>query len=49
MTSTIASPHPSRLFANDCLFYRTIKQEDDHQALQKDLKNLEEWANKWGM
>ena len=32
-----------------CLLYRTIKQEDDHQALQKDLKNLEEWANKWGM
>jgi hypothetical protein len=38
-----------RLFANDCLLYRTIKQEDDHQALQKDLKNLEEWENKWGM
>jgi hypothetical protein len=37
------------LFADDCLLYRTIKQEDDHQALQKDLKNLEEWANKWGM
>ena len=38
-----------RLFADDCLLYRTIKQEDDHQALQKDLKNLVEWANKWGM
>jgi hypothetical protein len=24
-------------------------KEHDHQALQKDLKNLEEWANKWGM
>ena len=34
-----------RLFADVCL-YRTIKQEYDHQALQKDLKNLEEWANK---
>jgi hypothetical protein len=38
-----------RLFADDCLLYHTIKQEDNHQALQKDLKNLEEWANKWGM
>ena len=37
------------LFSDNCLLYRTIKQEDDHQALQKDLKNLEEWANKWGM
>ena len=37
------------LFADDCLLYCTIKQEDDHQALQKNLKNLEEWANKWGM
>ena len=36
-----------RLFADVCL-YRTIKQEYDHQALQKDLKNLEEWANKQG-
>ena len=35
-----------RLFADVCLLYRTIKQEYDHQALQKDLKNLEEWANK---
>jgi len=35
------------LFADDFLLYRTIKQEDDHQAQQKDLKNLEEWANKW--
>ena len=33
-----------RLFSDDCLLYRTIKQEDDHQALQKDLKNLEEWG-----
>ena len=38
-----------RLFADDCLLYRTIKSEKDHQILQDDLKNLENWANDWGM
>ena len=41
-----------RLYANDCLLYRTIKKEEDHLTLQADLnllKHLEEWANKWGM
>ena len=38
-----------RLFADDCLLYRTIKSQDDHIALQDDLYKLEEWAKKWGM
>jgi len=38
-----------RLFANDCLLYRNIKHQEDHQKLQKDLENLEHWATKWGM
>jgi F0F1-type ATP synthase membrane subunit a len=38
-----------RLFADDCLLYRTIKKEEDHLTLQADLEHLEEWANKWGM
>ena len=38
-----------RLFADDCLLYRTIKTEKDQKALQTDLENLEIWANKWGM
>ena len=38
-----------RLFADDCLLYRTIKKEKDHQTLQTDLNNLEQWANDWGM
>ena len=38
-----------RLFADDCLLYRTIKKEEDHHTLQTDLKNLEQWANDWGM
>ena len=37
-----------RLFADDCLLYRTIKNEKDHHTLQKDLLNLEKWASDWG-
>ena len=38
-----------RLFADDCLLYRTIRTLKDHQALQTDLRNLEKWATEWGM
>ena len=38
-----------RLFADDCLLYRAIKSYEDHLTLQKDLDNLQIWANKWGM
>ena len=38
-----------RLFADDCLLYRTIRNIQDHLALQKDLTELEKWANDWGM
>ena len=38
-----------RLFADDCLLYREINDQNDHHTLQNDLKNLEEWANTWGM
>ena len=39
-----------RLFADDCLLYRTIKlTAKDHQLLQDDLKSLEAWTNDWGM
>ena len=31
-----------RLFADDCLLYRTIKKEKDHQTLQTDLNKLEQ-------
>ena len=30
-----------RLFADDCLLYRTIKKEEDHLTLQADLKHRE--------
>ena len=38
-----------RLFADDCLLYRTIKTAKDHQKLQADLEQLEIWAKDWGI
>ena len=38
-----------RLFADDCLLYRTIRTIQDQIQLQNDLKSLEEWASLWGM
>ncbi len=38
-----------RLFADDCLLYRTIKSNQDHITFQHDLTSLEQWATKWGM
>ena len=38
-----------RLFADECLLYRQIKNQNDHLILQNDLNELEKWAAKWGM
>ena len=38
-----------RLFADDCLLYREINSQNDHNKLQKDLENLEKWAENWGI
>lgn len=38
-----------RLFADDCLLYRTVKSLDDHLKLQQDLDSLQKWAQTWGM
>ena len=38
-----------RLFADDCLLYRPINSQQDHQTLQTDLQELEKWADTWGM
>ena len=38
-----------RLFADDCLLYRTIDSEADQRELQKDLTSLEQWGERWGM
>ena len=38
-----------RLFADDCLVYRTIKTSEDEVKLQEDLDNLVNWTETWGM
>ena len=39
----------TRLFADDCIVYRQIKNTSDCKALQEDLNMLAEWETKWGM
>ena len=38
-----------RLFEDDCLIYRNIKNKQDQITLQIDLNLLENWGNTWGM
>ena len=38
-----------RLFADDCLIYRTIKNIQDQIQLQKDFDALQLWGDLWGM
>ena len=38
-----------RLFADDCVCYREIKDTEDTSKLQKDIDQLGYWARKWGM
>ena len=38
-----------RLFADDCVCYREIKDEEDTIKLQRDNDRLGSWARKWGM
>ncbi|MCW4309230.1 MAG: reverse transcriptase family protein [Candidatus Thiodiazotropha endolucinida] len=39
----------TRLFADDCIIYQTIKSLEDCLQLQDDLNSLAEWEKKWGM
>ena len=38
-----------RLFADDCVCYREIKDKEDALNLQRDIDRLGIWARKWGM
>ena len=38
-----------RLFADDCVCYREIKDKEDTLKLQRDIDRFENWAWKWGM
>ena len=38
-----------RLFADDYVCYREIKDEKDTMKLKRDTERLGSWARKWGM
>ena len=38
-----------RLFADDCVCYREIKNEEDTLKLQRDIDRLGRWVRKWVM
>lgn len=38
-----------RIFADDCIVYRSIKSADDHQSLQSDLDRINNWCKSWLM
>ena len=38
-----------KLFADDCLFYRTINSIADQTQLQQDLDSLVNWSHTWLM
>ena len=38
-----------KLFADDCLLYRTINSVADEEQLQQDLNTMVEWSNTWLM
>ena len=38
-----------RLFADDCVCNREIKEIEDTVKLQKDIDRLGSWARKWGI
>ena len=38
-----------RLFADDCVCYREIKDTEDTVKLQEDIDRLGCWARSWGM
>ena len=38
-----------RLFADDCVCYHEITDEEDTIKLQRNIDRLGSWARKWGM
>ena len=47
---TVLDPNTAcRLFADDCLIYRSIKSDEDRLILQRDLGALHDWGIQWGL
>ena len=49
ITSVVDPDTQLRLFADDCLIYRSIRSFDDQLQLQRDLNSLAQWSHQWGM
>ena len=49
LPSVLDSGTACRLFADDCLIYRSIRSVSDQVTLQKDLEALYNWGIKWGL
>ena len=49
LPESIQSDSHIRLFADDCLIYRTIKSAEDASLLQNDLNNAQQWERDWMM
>ena len=49
LPNNISTGTKVRLFADDCIIYRTIKSEQDSKILQKDLDELIKWETNWSM
>ena len=47
--SDVAVHSTARLFADDCIVYRPIRNNDDTILLQNDLNNIAEWEFMWQM
>jgi hypothetical protein len=46
-TTPICHCHAVYLFADDTKIYKIIKEDNDREALQQDLKKMTEWSEKW--
>ena len=49
LTISLQTLSKIRLFADDCVCYREIKEIEDTVKLQKDIDRLGRWAREWGM
>ena len=49
LPNCISNGSTVRMFADDCIMHRKIKNIKDQINFQKDLDKLKEWADKWGM
>ena len=39
----------AKLFADDCILYRSIKSHNDQKELQSDLDKVSQWCQSWQM